>query len=203
MTTDGFRKRTEAKKRRILTAAFKRFAAAGCSGTSIQDIAELAEVAPATIYNYYGTKETLITETLIHWAESQLERYEQMMAGEADFERLIAAVLRAEADNLLLIAEAFGSLLQPENELWQTFAAKVESSFEAFFLRLFERGKREGYIRPSLSPKLFRAYFRMYMQGLPTFLQEIVVEGVDAAEPIEEAVRLFFYGVAGGRNEPQ
>lgn len=75
MTTDdasrsGLRARSKEKRRRqILHAALKLFAERGYEQTTINDIAEAAEVAPRTVTGYFPSKLDFITE----WP-AQLER---------------------------------------------------------------------------------------------------------------------------------
>lgn len=57
---DGRRVRGEATKIRVLTAASDLFAQRGFSGTSINDIAAVAQVKPASIYHAFGSKEGLL-----------------------------------------------------------------------------------------------------------------------------------------------
>ncbi|MHC3456143.1 TetR/AcrR family transcriptional regulator [Streptomyces prasinus] len=57
---DGRRVRGEATKMRVLTAASDLFAQRGFSGTSINDLAAMAEVKPASVYHAFGSKEGLL-----------------------------------------------------------------------------------------------------------------------------------------------
>ncbi|MGK3981511.1 helix-turn-helix domain-containing protein [Sorangium sp. So ce136] len=75
MTTDdasrsGLRERSKRKRRKqILHAALKLFAERGYEQTTINDIAEAAEVAPRTVTGYFPSK----LEFIIEWP-AQLER---------------------------------------------------------------------------------------------------------------------------------
>jgi AcrR family transcriptional regulator len=52
----------EATRRRIVGAALERFAANGVAGTSINDVARAAGVAPETVYGSFGSKAGLLGE---------------------------------------------------------------------------------------------------------------------------------------------
>ena len=59
----GLRERNRNRRRReILMAAAKVFRKAGFETARIDEIADLASVAPGTVYNYFPTKETLLLE---------------------------------------------------------------------------------------------------------------------------------------------
>ena len=58
------RARAEATRSRMLDAAHDLFIERGYVGTSIGSIAELADVAPETIYSTFGTKRALLAEVV-------------------------------------------------------------------------------------------------------------------------------------------
>ena len=74
-------------RQRILKASRQLFSGKGYEETTIEDVAERAEISKATLYNYFPSKESL----LIGIAEAEL----------ADIRRLIAQDLRDEARSLL------------------------------------------------------------------------------------------------------
>lgn len=73
-------------RRRILKASRRLFSAKGYDETSIEDVAEKAEVSKATLYNYFPGKESL----LVGIAEDEL----------AEIRRLITVELKEETDAL-------------------------------------------------------------------------------------------------------
>ncbi len=62
MDTGGLRERKKAKTREaILREAFRLFRERGYSATTVEQIAEAAEISPATFFRYFPAKEDLIT----------------------------------------------------------------------------------------------------------------------------------------------
>ncbi|MCG5218558.1 TetR family transcriptional regulator [Streptosporangium soli] len=62
MATGGLRERKKAKTREtILREAFRLFRERGYNATTIDQIAEAAEISPATFFRYFPTKEDLVT----------------------------------------------------------------------------------------------------------------------------------------------
>ena len=55
-----YQKTTEKKKQAIIQAALQLFKEKGFKETSIKSIAEVAEVSPVSIYNYFGSKDNLV-----------------------------------------------------------------------------------------------------------------------------------------------
>ena len=63
MATSGLRERKKARTRQLIAdTAARLFAEHGYEQVSMGDIAREAEVAEQTIYNYFGTKEQLVTD---------------------------------------------------------------------------------------------------------------------------------------------
>ncbi len=69
---DGFQKRTEAKKDKIIEQATYLFQEHGFSQTNIQDIAKYAGVSPVSIYNYFVNKEGVLSIVLTRHLEALL-----------------------------------------------------------------------------------------------------------------------------------
>ncbi|WP_346151803.1 TetR family transcriptional regulator [Nonomuraea recticatena] len=62
MGTSGLRERKKARTREaILREAFRLFRERGYNATTIDQIAEAAEISPATFFRYFPTKEDLVT----------------------------------------------------------------------------------------------------------------------------------------------
>ena len=57
---DGFQKRTQVKKDRIIEQAKHLFSERGFTLTNVQDIAHYANVSPVSIYNYFEHKEGVL-----------------------------------------------------------------------------------------------------------------------------------------------
>lgn len=77
----GLRSRQKAKRRAaILSAARLLFERQGYDSTSMEQIADGAEVGVATVYNYFGTKGGLLSELLRPIFESFFERGNALIA---------------------------------------------------------------------------------------------------------------------------
>ncbi|MFC5744325.1 TetR family transcriptional regulator [Actinomadura rugatobispora] len=62
MGESGLRQRKKARTREtILNEAFRLFRERGYGGTTVEQIAEAAEISPATFFRYFPTKEHLVT----------------------------------------------------------------------------------------------------------------------------------------------
>lgn len=75
-------RRIAARKAHILTAAAQVFAEKGFHGATTRDIAQTADIAEGTIYNYFKNKEELLIAIIEHFAS--LEAREEIMVHNVD-----------------------------------------------------------------------------------------------------------------------
>jgi AcrR family transcriptional regulator len=74
MTEVGLRERKKARTRRVIAdAAARLFAERGYEQVAVADVAREAEVSEQTVYNYFQTKEQLVTDLHQHFQE-ELDR---------------------------------------------------------------------------------------------------------------------------------
>ena len=74
MTEVGLRERKKARTRRVIAdAAARLFAERGYEQVAVSDVARAAEVSEQTVYNYFQTKEQLVTDLHGHF-EEELDR---------------------------------------------------------------------------------------------------------------------------------
>ncbi|WP_367903455.1 TetR/AcrR family transcriptional regulator [Paenibacillus sp. PL2-23] len=177
------------KKQHIYEAAAELIASNGFAKVSVQDIADKAGVSPATIYNYFGTKEQLHADMLEFWVNEQIVAYEEILASNRPYPEKVKAIMLMESRNVkaILPEASLPSLpLLPEGS---------EDRLQSFFVRLADEGQAEGYMDRSLTDVLLLRYFRMYMSEL----RHISTSGSQAEQEaaVDQLLHLFFYGLMG------
>ncbi|WP_223813665.1 TetR/AcrR family transcriptional regulator [Geobacillus zalihae] len=87
---NGFARRTEQKKQAIKQAVLELLQKIrDPREVTIQEIARQAHVSPVTIYNYFGSKENLIRETLLDDVVRQVDEYEAFLKQAGSFEEKV------------------------------------------------------------------------------------------------------------------
>lgn len=144
------RDRNKLKTRaRILDAARQLFTERGVAGTTIEDLAELADVARATFFNYFPSK-TAVVDTIL--AEGDAEFYHELdlaMTRDISTKALLRAFftesgqsIQDERDfQLVMIAESEKSLagIGTDNDRYQVMIGH--------FKRVADRGVARGDVR--------------------------------------------------------
>lgn len=155
-TTLGRRERNKRQTRgRLLDAASELFAAQGVVGTTVEDIADLAEVSRATFFNYFPSKDELLAA--LH------ARHMDLMAGVIDgllsqdlttAERIIGLF----ADFVHATEELPGYLRAVTGELERHLVSPEISNerterFHDELMRILEPGIERGDVRTDYPPR--------------------------------------------------
>lgn len=190
---NGFERRKQKKIELILHAASALFFKYGFGKVSVQEIAEQAGVSPATIYNYFGTKEQLYADMMMNWLEEQFKQYDDILEGELPFVEKTKRIMLLEVRNLTALSEEFPH--SPASEMDKLLGQMEEFSehrIQPFFIRYVALGKQEGYISPDLDEELALFYFNMFKNELARQWK-----GSNSEGKMEQLMELFFYGLAG------
>jgi AcrR family transcriptional regulator len=130
----------------------------GFHATPMSKIAKMANVSPATIYLYFENKQDLVNQTYIdvkaEYTKYAFETYDENMSVEAGFELIwkrIADFKLKECEHAMFLAQCDNSPMIDEASRQQGIKHLQP------LLDLWERGKKEGIIKP-LSDYLLYAY---------------------------------------------
>ncbi|MFC4598150.1 TetR/AcrR family transcriptional regulator [Cohnella hongkongensis] len=201
---DGYERRKRQKRKQVHEAAFELFVKYGFQKVSVNEIAERANVSPATIYNYYGTKEQLYADTLTSWMDERLERYERLLESEMSFPGKTRELIRLEAESLKLLTAEWPQLPSAERNGWmRRMDSYGDRKVGSFFRRYVALGKREGFIHRELSEETAMRYFAMFKNELIRYWGA-EGKGEERSDPdMEQWTELFFYGLAGRGRDPR
>jgi AcrR family transcriptional regulator len=146
----------EARRKQILDAATRVFAARGFHSTTIRQIAKEAGVADGTIYNYFGNKGDLLLGILDRLNETE-ERDAQLSAGEGgDLRAFFLSYVRHRMAllerNLGVFRAILPELIVNEELRRRYFATIIEPTF-AIAERHFGALQAQGAMKP-LDPAL-------------------------------------------------
>ena len=181
------------KNRRILKAAIILFGQThDIQKVSIETIAREAGVSPATIYNYFGTRENLIREVSRELVRNMVEKIRELMDADAPFPQKVAEMFSAKMDFIGDNREMLGKLLSQYDSIVDN--AVDLSEITELSNEFFEAGKKQGYIDPSFDNGFLSEYFDLLRAGV-------------AAKPglarrfgenpglVNDFTRLIFYGL--------
>ncbi|MFE0556640.1 TetR/AcrR family transcriptional regulator [Paenibacillus sp. NPDC058910] len=195
---NGYERRKHKKIEQVFDAAFQLFSRHGYQKVSVNEIAQQAGVSPATIYNYFGTKDQLYMEMIMDWTDKQLEVYERILDSARSFAEKTREIMELEAKNLTFLSEEFRQTSE-ERGISHTIQQYSEEKVKGFFMRFVALGKQEGYIHKDQTEEVAMLYFSMFMNELGRRWDSGNREYVNGS--METLLELFFYGLAGQKHE--
>jgi AcrR family transcriptional regulator len=195
---------SDATRTRIVLAARECFARSGYAGTTNKDIADLAGITPAAIYQYFDSKTALYVAT-VHSAQSELVPEFERAIGEekstrAAFRALLAASARLHARDPSLAA--FLSSLPVEIRREPSVAeamASAPSPVLEIFLRMVERGVKAREIAPRDAPRVIAVFVACTM-GFS--LYAATIESSNFVETMDAFLALIEGGLVRDRAAP-
>jgi len=197
----------EDRKKQILQAATRVFAAKGFEGATISDIAREASMSEGSIYNYFKNKNDLLISLPRQMIEPTIERVnarislsnateplapEQMLTTMA---RNIIHTIQRNAPIFRALVSALPSMKQPQREKYlNQVVMYATGTLEAYFAQQI----KQGVFCPHQNPRtLARAFVGMFFPYI--IFRELLQVETDADwtydQIIAETVPLFLRGV--------
>ena len=201
-------RRRERMANEILQAAARVFARRGFQGATVREIAEEADVAEGTIYNYFESKEDLLIQLphlvdhpLLEMAYSDAQLDRALESSELDDETLIKQMLQESLENLRKHVDIFKimmtSLPVTEPDVQERYLRTIILQIAGVLETYLRRRMEEGRFRPLNPTIVARAWMGSFFAFILT--QEILpgrsVTPLDYDEVIDEVAHLFLYGV--------
>ncbi|RTE11562.1 TetR/AcrR family transcriptional regulator [Paenibacillus whitsoniae] len=196
MAMNGFEKRAQLKKEKIMKATLELLQTEDAKKLKITEIAGKAGVSQVTIYNYFGSKEELIRDVFIAYIRETIDEFEAYLASEHTLKEKIEHIVFQKKKN----SRTFG--IATMKKLWQedpVLAAFVKDEYMKkgipLVVRLIEDGKKSGEISKKISTSTIVMYMNMLANQANTLL-DYVDGDTNMDQLIEEMADLFFYGVS-------
>jgi len=156
----AIQKKSTPRKEQILEAAEQVFARKGFHDATISDVARLAKVSDATIYEYFSSKEDLLFSLPGETARRGKENLEQVLP----FIRSYADKIRAFVYNHLSFyqnhpdyASVALLILKPNRKFAETEAYKDVQELSRVLIHVIREGMFAGEFRSDLDPFLVRS----------------------------------------------
>jgi AcrR family transcriptional regulator len=173
----GLRERKkQATAERLYRTALALFRERGYDATTVEEIAQAAEVAKGTFFNYFPTKDAVLG----YAGHRQIHLVHEAIAADHGFEE------RPVSEQLMLVFETLAAGIQDDREAMRVVALEVYRSISAFsetasvsrqfyelLLEIVRRGQRRGELRAdanapaqSMALLLMAAYFYTFYAWL-------------------------------------
>ena len=188
-----YQKTTEKKKQAIIQAALQLFKEKGFKETSIKSIAEVAEVSPVSIYNYFGGKDNLVALCVNDLFEEVTQQAEDILNSNLDFKtKLNQAFSLCQEKMSQQISEYFQDKLVKEPTFSTLLAKAITVKKRDIYRAYIELGKEEGAIPEDLSTELILNV----MDALNSMGNQLT-HSANLETEVEQIHSIFLYGIFG------
>lgn len=199
------RKKEETRKR-IVDCATELFEKKGFDNVTMEQIAEAADVARGTLYNYFPVREAILGQLVQAFAQDSRSEVERIIRSSPDTRSRLVALLRHHArwsEKRKDLMERYISH-RMSVPLRSVRSRDARSGFDDHMIRILGLGQEAGEIRRDLAASILSGYLTsVYMWTYYGWLKES--DAMDLDRAVERAVDLFLYGSAAkkqreGRN---
>ena len=188
-----YQKTTEKKKQAIIQAALQLFKEKGFKDTSIKSIAEVAEVSPVSIYNYFGGKDNLVALCVNDLFEEIAQQADNILNSDLDFTtKLDHAFALCQEKMSQQISDYFQDKMV-EDSVFSTLLTKAITAKKRDIYRAYIKlGKEEGLIAKDLSTELI-----LNVMDALNGMGNQLAHSDNLEIEVEQIHQIFLYGIFG------
>lgn len=182
---------TKKKKETIIQAALALFKDNGFSHVTIKEIAFYANVSQVSIYNYFGSKEALVTHCAQYIVEEAIKKAKEILLKDIDFlEKIKMALAVCTSEMNTLLSNYFSKKALSDPVLFQLLVDNINQSKREIYREYIEYGKREGTIDSNLSTNVILNF----MDALNEVENKKELDESNVSE-LDQLYHLFLYGL--------
>lgn len=204
--SNGFERRKEQSKEDIRRAASELFSQFGVEKVSIADIARKAGVSQATIYNNFGSKDTLAREFVTSVVDQLVDQVQEVLAPDRPYREKMAAFIQFISEIVTherptrADATVFTSSLDLQNDPEiRRIRDSAREKMTDLLLGLVREGKEQAQVDASLSDEALRVYFRAFMDIFTD--PQLQYRFYGDSELVRDLGSLMIYGLSGPADE--
>ena len=188
-----YQKTTEKKKQAIIQAALRLFKEKGFKETSIKSIAEAAEVSPVSIYNYFGSKDNLVTLCVNDLFEEITQQAEDILKSNLAFNTKLDQALDLCQEKM---SQQISDYFQDKTVRDPAFSSLLTKAITAkkrdIYRTYINLGKEEGLIARDLSTELILNV----MDALNSVGNQLA-HSDNLETDVKQIHQIFLYGILG------
>ncbi|SEO12209.1 transcriptional regulator, TetR family [Paenibacillus sophorae] len=194
---NGFEKRAAKIRYKIMRATLEMLKTWEPKRMRIADIAKAAGVSQVTIYNYFGSKEALIEESLKDFVDQAIDGFEEVLNQKRSIKEIVEYTIIQEKETYAAIPPSLmKKMMLEDQEMFRYIQQRYEQAVLPLMIRMLEEGKARNEISSKVSVNSVLIFMNFYMQNAGEML-EIAQKQDNRDAFLEEMVHIFFYGICG------
>lgn len=188
-----YQKTTEKKKQAIIQAALRLFKEKGFKGTSIKSIADVAEVSPVSIYNYFGSKDNLVALCVNDLFEEITQQAEDILKSNLAFNTKLDQALDLCQEKM---SQQISDYFQDKTVRDPAFSSLLTKAITAkkrdIYRTYINLGKEEGLIARDLSTELI-----LNVMDALNGVGNQLAHSDNLETDVKQIHQIFLYGILG------
>lgn len=191
---NGFEKRRDDKKKAILQAALELFDRYGFDKVTVTEIAEKAHVSKVSIYNFFGSKDTLRRIVIKDVLDESIAKIKDLVEKDGDFIQKIGEYIQIRTRyHGRYSLQFFFDAVESDQEVRQYFADFTAAN-KRLVMEFIEKGRQLGVFSPDISDTAIEMYIDMF-QSYITQNREVRDTLAQSAKLAQEVNMLFLNGL--------
>ncbi|GLC29609.1 TetR/AcrR family transcriptional regulator [Clostridium omnivorum] len=195
---NGYERRREQKKEAILKTAGELFFQKGYDAVSTSEIAEKANVAQSSIYNFFENKHELYIMAVKRTAIHNMDEYDKILSSDNSFYEKLSDFLKLKMNGISSGSKDFNSALNMQNPEIQNFLNKlITTRAVPIYHKLIELGRLEGAIDQDIESETIIDYINGFADAImqPNIYNKLI----ENEKYFKDFYRLFWFGISGGK----
>lgn len=195
---NGFDKRREQKKRQIIHALTDLVMTRNLKDIGVREIAERADVSPASIYNFFGSKEELAKQVIYYHMEESAAVFKELVEDkQLPFREKVNKLFELSMKKQESInSEGMKNLMFEDPDFQKHIEEYSQRTAVPILMQIIEQGKAEGEIAHAISTRAIM----VFIGALTAMLSNPAVRDSMDLELRKDFAQLFLYGVFGHRD---
>lgn len=186
--------RSQRKVESIVKSASRLFVKFGFHKVTIDNIANESNVSKVTIYKYFNDKQAIYESILMENYLTEFNALVQVINSDMRFEDKINEVVKIRLhkyyDKSIPIYKGDIEMSKNLKDFIEEYSTKMHNERK----KLYDFGKQEGFIDPTLSEETLEMYFRVIQNGL---VQTFADLSDLSSENLNHLLRILYAGVLG------
>jgi AcrR family transcriptional regulator len=182
--------RTHKKQTAIIEAALELFKENGFTNTSIKQIASSANVSQVSIYNYFGSKDALVSECVKLLSQDTISNARELLDSNMDYqEKLFKGLSLCSGTITMSIRNYFSNTTFTDVNFMHLLNRYIKELENEIFVEFIEAGKEAGAISSTIPTQTILQFFKAF--------HSIELDSSDFSKNIKNLHQLFLYGIIG------
>jgi AcrR family transcriptional regulator len=164
---DGFTRRKAQSKESVRKAARELFNQFGIDKVSIIDIARKAGVSQATIYNNFGSKESLERDYILTTVERFISKVREILTSDKPFKKKLKVFIQFIEDAMTQYPDVEERAEFPTNVLNDPKIKKMQDEIAekvgSLILELINEGKEQGEVKSNISGDALAIFYKSFI----------------------------------------